>query len=53
MNEPNWLIEVRKEIGQRETKGPASNPRIDQSWRNSKLSGLVGRMIKSYGAQDL
>lgn len=30
MNKPKWLIEARKEIGQCETKGPTSNPRIDQ-----------------------
>ncbi|ATG18045.1 TIGR02594 family protein [Providencia alcalifaciens] len=42
MNEPKWLVEARKEIGQREIKGAASNPRIDQYWRDSKLSGLVG-----------
>ncbi|HHR6143641.1 TPA: TIGR02594 family protein [Providencia alcalifaciens] len=42
MGEPKWLVEARKEIGQREIKGPASNPRIDQYWRDSKLSGLVG-----------
>ncbi|HDU8609733.1 TPA: TIGR02594 family protein [Morganella morganii] len=42
MNKLPWLTEARKEIGQHEIKGPASNPRIDQFWRDSKLSGLVG-----------
>ncbi|WP_413492386.1 TIGR02594 family protein [Morganella psychrotolerans] len=41
MNEPKWLIAARGEIGISEHT-PAGSTSIDQMWRDSKLSGLVG-----------
>ncbi|ELJ4027496.1 hypothetical protein QQW46_001197 [Escherichia coli] len=35
-NEPRWLVEGRKYIGQMEIKGPRHNPLILQFWKDIK-----------------
>ncbi|EJF8031363.1 TIGR02594 family protein [Escherichia coli] len=40
MNEPGWIIEARKYIGERELKGPKHNPLILQMWRDIKRGGI-------------
>ena len=39
-NEPRWLVEGRKYIGQMEIKGPRHNPLILQFWKDIKRGGI-------------
>ncbi|MEX3086109.1 TIGR02594 family protein [Escherichia coli] len=40
MNDPKWLAEARKYIGERELKGQKHNPLILQMWRDIKRGGI-------------
>lgn len=40
MNEPVWLIEARKHIGQKEYPGAANNPWIVSLWKMIKRGGI-------------
>ncbi|MGK4751709.1 TIGR02594 family protein [Salmonella enterica] len=39
-DEPRWLVEARKYIGQTEIKGPQHNPLILQFWKDIKRGGI-------------
>ena len=39
-NEPRWLVEARKYMGQMEIKGPRHNPLILQFWKDIKRGGI-------------
>lgn len=60
MNEPMWLTEARKHIGEREIKGAKHNPLITLWWKLIKRGGIkddetpwcaafVGAMLESAG----
>lgn len=60
MNEPAWIAEARKYLGQREIKGVNHNPVIIAWWKAIKRSGIktdevpwcaafVGAMLESVG----
>lgn len=60
MTEPAWVIEARKNIGQKEAPGPAENPWIVGLWKIIKRGGIktesvpwcaafVGAMLEQVG----
>ena len=62
-NEPRWLVEARKYMGQMEIKGPRHNPLILQFWKDIKRGGIkedetpwcaayVGSMLERVGIKS-
>lgn len=63
MNEPAWLMEARRHIGEREIKGPQNNPWIVGLWKAIKRGGIkddetpwcaafVGGMLEAVGIRS-